>query len=182
MHNVVKGLRFAGILIKAMVRRGGLTPRAVRAAKLEFRLRGVPHGERILVGKNVQISNRANLHVGSDVMLTANIFISCAAPVTIGDRVMIGPGTIIHATSHHLDSKRPFHKPITIEENVWIAASVTITCGVRIGHDSVIAAGAVVTKDIPPGVVAAGVPARVIKTIENFQHNRFEDPDWIRGF
>ncbi len=55
--------------------------------------------------------------------------------------------------------------PMTIEDNVWLGGGVTVTPGVTIGHDSVIGAGSVVTKDIPPGVVAAGVPCRVIREI-----------------
>lgn len=56
-------------------------------------------------------------------------------------------------------------KPITIEDNVWFGGNVTVTPGVTIGHDSVIGAGSVVTTNIPPGVIAAGVPCRVIREI-----------------
>ena len=62
-------------------------------------------------------------------------------------------------------------KPIVIGKNVWIGANVTILGGVTIGDNSIIAAGAVVNKDIPPDSVAAGVPARVIKSIYDKEDN-----------
>lgn len=58
-----------------------------------------------------------------------------------------------------------YARPITIEDNVWLASNVTVCGGVTIGHDSVIGAGSVVTKDIPAGVFAAGNPCRVIRPI-----------------
>ncbi|MOA04030.1 Galactoside O-acetyltransferase [compost metagenome] len=56
-------------------------------------------------------------------------------------------------------------KPITVENNVWLGGNVTVLPGVTIGHDTVIGAGSVVTKDIPPGVIAVGVPCNVIRPI-----------------
>jgi acetyltransferase-like isoleucine patch superfamily enzyme len=92
-------------------------------------------------------------------------------PITIGNGVRIAPHVMAFAANHvFADTDVPIHKqgletaPIVIEDDVWIAGQVMITAGVRIGCGSVIGAGAVVTKDIPPWSVAAGVPARVIKT------------------
>jgi acetyltransferase-like isoleucine patch superfamily enzyme len=92
-------------------------------------------------------------------------------PITIGNQVHIAPHVMMFAASHKFaDTDIPICKqgveaaPITIEDDVWVAGNVVITAGVRIGHGSVIGAGAVVTKDIPPWSVAVGVPARVIRT------------------
>jgi acetyltransferase-like isoleucine patch superfamily enzyme len=89
--------------------------------------------------------------------------------VEIGDTVQIGPYTIIMDSDFHDlkdHSKDGPSKPIYIEDDVWIATRVTILKGVRIGKGSVIAAGAIVTKDVPPYCVAAGTPARVVKKID----------------
>jgi acetyltransferase-like isoleucine patch superfamily enzyme len=89
--------------------------------------------------------------------------------IHIGDTVQIGPYTIIMDSDFHDlkdHSKDGPSSPIYIEDDVWIATRVTILKGVRIGKGSVIAAGAIVTKDVPPYCVAAGTPARVVKKIE----------------
>ena len=84
---------------------------------------------------------------------------------------MIGPNVSIITTGHALrPSERRAYidaKPIVIEKSVWIAANVTIIGGVTIGENSVIAAGSVVTRDVPANSLAAGVPARVIRSIED---------------
>ena len=94
-----------------------------------------------------------------------------AGEITIGNGVRIAPQVLVFAGDHAFDNVDiPIYKqgvvaaPITIEDDVWISGKVMITKGVCIGHGSVIGAGAVVTKDIPPWSVAVGVPARVIKT------------------
>ena len=89
--------------------------------------------------------------------------------IHIGDTVQIGPYTIIMDSDFHDlkdHSKDGPSSPIYIEDDVWIATRVTILKGVRIGKGSVIAAGAIVTRDVPPYCVAAGTPARVVKKIE----------------
>ena len=85
---------------------------------------------------------------------------------------MIGPGTCIVTVNHPLSPKgRRNHfgiaKPVTIGNDVWIGANCTILPGVTIGNNVVVAAGAVVTKDVPDNCVVGGVPAKVIKEIEN---------------
>lgn len=85
---------------------------------------------------------------------------------------MIGPNTLITTVGHPLSpAKRRKHigiaKPVIIGDDVWIGGNVTILPGVKIGNNVVIAAGAVVTKDIPDNCVAGGIPAKPIKQIEN---------------
>ena len=93
------------------------------------------------------------------------------SPIHIGEDAFIGPKCVLACAGHPVNSEQrrtePLmqSKPIHIGNNVWLGASVTIIGGVTIGDGSVIAAGAVVTKDIPAGVVAGGVPCKVIRPI-----------------
>lgn len=96
-------------------------------------------------------------------------FLDCAS-IAIGDRVLIGPRTILATAGHPLDPATratglEFAHPIVIESDVWIGAGVVINPGVRVGHGSVVASGAVVTRDVPPMSVVAGVPAVVKRKI-----------------
>lgn len=97
--------------------------------------------------------------------------------IHIGKNVMFGPNVTLSATSHpiHPDLRRDgtqFSDPIIIEDDVWVGAQVVILPGVTVGRGSVVAVGAVVTKNVPPMTVVGGVPARIIKTITD------EDLDW----
>lgn len=111
-----------------------------------------------------------NITTGKNFYNNINFTAVDGAPITIGDDVLIGPNVSIYTVDHALDpaERRAGYevaRPVTIGNNVWIGGSVTILGGVTIGDNTVIAAGAVVTADVPAGVVAGGVPCRVIKTI-----------------
>ena len=93
-------------------------------------------------------------------------------PVTIGSHVNLAQGITVTALNHNFaDSEKRIDEqgvsttPVVIEDDVWIGANAVVLPGVRIGNHSVIAAGAVVTKDVPPHSIVAGVPAKVIKKI-----------------
>lgn len=108
--------------------------------------------------------------VGARVFANFGLTILDAAPVTIGDDVQIGPNVQLVAATHPLEPTPRREKwesaaPITLGDNVWLGASVVVCPGVTIGADSVVAAGAVVTKNVPAGVLVAGVPARVIREL-----------------
>jgi acetyltransferase-like isoleucine patch superfamily enzyme len=111
---------------------------------------------------------KGKLIVGRNSRLNG-VHIDARELVQIGENVRIAPYTIILDSDFH-DVKDHFSegssKPIIIEDDVWLATRSTILKGVRIGKGAVIATGAVVTKDVPPYCVAAGVPARVIKKIQ----------------
>lgn len=95
--------------------------------------------------------------------------------ITLGDRVALGPYVVILASSFpedsllckHPDVQSMIHKnaPVVVQEDAWIGAGVVILPGITIGRRAIVGAGAVVTKDVPPFTVVAGVPARVIKTL-----------------
>lgn len=117
-------------------------------------------------------NNGKNIHVGHDFIANYNVTILDVAPVTIGDYVLIGPNTLIATVNHPLSPKGRRArlgqaKPIIIGNDVWIGGNCTILPGVTIGNNVVIAAGAVVISDIPDNCVVGGVPADVIKRIEN---------------
>lgn len=130
------------------------------------------------VGENVSINTGfncdygLNIKVGKNFLTNYNVTILDIMPVTIGDYVMIGPNTLITTVNHPIKPMgRRKHlgigKPVTIGNDVWIGGNVTILPGVNIGNNVIIAAGAVVTKDMPDNCIVGGVPAKKIKDIEN---------------
>lgn len=113
----------------------------------------------------------ANIHVGKDFLANYNVTILDIAPVHIGDYVMIGPNTLITTVNHPLSpAGRRKHlgiaKRVVIGDDVWIGGNVTILPGVTIGSNVIVAAGAVVTKDVPDNCLVGGVPARVIRELD----------------
>jgi maltose O-acetyltransferase len=116
--------------------------------------------------------NGRNIHVGDNFLANYRVTILDIREVNIGHNVMIGPGTLISTVNHPLNpSGRRRHlgiaKPVNIGNDVWIGGNVVILPGVTIGNNCVVAAGAVVTKDVPDNSLVAGVPAKVIKTLPN---------------
>lgn len=117
--------------------------------------------------------------IGENTYANFNFTVLDCAPVNIGDNVFFGPNVSILTPMHPFcfDERNMYKKedgslanseyakPITIGSNCWIAGNVTICGGVTIGEGSVIGAGSVVTKDIPSGVLAVGVPCKVIREI-----------------
>lgn len=116
---------------------------------------------KLYTGKN------GTLRVGKNSRLNG-VHIDARELVQIGDNVRIAPYTIILDSDFH-DIKDHFadglSKPVIIEDNVWLATRCTILKGVRIGKGSVVAAGSIVTKDVPPNCIVAGIPAQVIREI-----------------
>lgn len=122
----------------------------------------------------------SNTRIGEKSYANFNFTVLDCAPVNIGSNVFIGPNVSILTPIHPLRwqernmFEKPdgsltdleYAKPVTIEDNCWIAGNVTICGGVTIGTGSVIGAGSVVTRAIPQGVVAVGNPCRVLKKVE----------------
>lgn len=111
----------------------------------------------------------AEIVLGDYCLIAPGVRISAAQSVRIGDNCMLAANVIISDSDWHgiYNRIRPFRctRPVIIENNVWLGERVIVTKGVTIGENSVIGAGAIVTKNIPANCVAAGNPARVIKTI-----------------
>jgi maltose O-acetyltransferase len=111
-----------------------------------------------------------NLTLGDDVFMNFNCVALDVVPITVGNRVQMASAVQLLAADHPLNpveraSGREFGSPITIEDDVWLGGGAIVLPGVTIGRASVIGAGSVVTKNIPPGVVAVGNPCRVIREI-----------------
>ena len=124
---------------------------------------------RILAG--FQCDNGKNIRVGDDFLANYNVTILDRARVTIGDGVLIAPGAVLTTVNHSLSPEKRragicTALPITVGSNVWIGANATVLPGVTVGDDAVIAAGAVVRSDVPPRAIVGGVPARVLKMID----------------
>ena len=111
----------------------------------------------------------AEIIIGDYCLISPGVRISSAKSIRIGDNCMFAANVIISDSDWHgiYNRIRPFRctKPVTIENNVWLGERVIVNKGVTIGENSVIGAGSIVTKSIPANSVAAGNPARVIKTI-----------------
>jgi maltose O-acetyltransferase len=111
-----------------------------------------------------------NVRLGNKVYFNFNCVILDVAPVTVGSNVLFGPNAQVYTALHPLDAgerRRGVEsaQPVTMEDDVWIGGGAIVCPGVRIGARSVIGAGSVVTRDVPPDVFAAGNPCRVIRPI-----------------
>ncbi|AMV61041.1 Maltose O-acetyltransferase [Pediococcus damnosus] len=127
-------------------------------------------GERVSVQATFNCDYGKNIHVGEDFLSNYNLTILDIAPVNIGSHVMIGPNVDIYTVNHPMtaEGRRKYlaqASPVTIGNDVWIGGKVSIMPGVTIGNNVVIAAGAVVTKDVADNALVGGVPARKIKSL-----------------
>ena len=112
-----------------------------------------------------------NIHVGENFYANYDLVILDCCEVRIGRNCMIAPRVSIFTATHPLDAATrvagfEYARPVTLGDNVWIGGHAVINPGVTIGHNVVVAAGAAVTKDVPDGVVVAGVPARIIRRLD----------------
>lgn len=152
-----------------------------KSAKISPDCRIHPRDGEIVIGKDCSVAPNAvlqgNIQIGENSSVQYNTLMTgygkpgeTKGLIKIGNNVRIAPNVMIISANHVFDNpdipicKQGMDvKPITIEDDVWVAGRVNIMAGVTIGKGSVIGAGSVVTKDIPPYSVAVGVPAKVIK-------------------
>ena len=114
-----------------------------------------------------------NITVGKGVFINTGCHFQDQGGITLGDGVLLGNNVVLVTMNHDFDpTKRSttYPAPIVLGKNVWLGSSVTVVPGVTIGDGSIIGAGSVVTRDIPPNTLAAGVPARVIRTLDPEDH------------
>ena len=122
-----------------------------------------------------------NTTVGKNVFINTGCHFQDQGGITLGDGTLLGNNVVITTMNHDFDPDcrgTTYPAPVVIGKKVWIASSVTIVPGVTIGDGSIIGAGSVVTRDIPAGVIAAGVPARVIRKIQPGEHYPNTHKNW----
>lgn len=143
------------------------TPEEIRALMAELTGRPVDEGFALFPPFNSDCGK--NIHLGCGVFINAGCKFQDQGGIYLGDRVLVGQNVVLATLNHGMD---PAHRgdlhpaPIHIGNDVWIGANATVLPGVTIGDGAVVAAGAVVTRDVPAMTVVGGVPARVIKKIE----------------
>lgn len=110
-----------------------------------------------------------NIRIGRNVFVNQGCRFNDIGGIEIGDDVMVGPNVSLITSGHPLDPEQRRRAvtsaPIRIERNVWLGASSLVMQGVTVGENAVVAAGAVVTRDVPPNTLVGGVPASVIREI-----------------
>jgi maltose O-acetyltransferase len=139
-----------------------------RRAALEALFASV--GEDTFVRPPIRCDFGFHTTIGSHSFVNTGMVALDVAPITIGDHVQIGPNVQLLTPTHPIDPDLrragwEAAEPIVIEDNVWIGGGAIVLAGVTVGADSVVGAGAVVTRDVPPGVVVVGNPARVIRSV-----------------
>ena len=127
-------------------------------------------GEGTLLRPPLYVDYGSNLRIGARTFANFGLVALDVLPITIGDDVQLGPNVQLLTPTHPLEpdirrAKWEAGKPITIENNVWVGGGAIVLAGLTIGENSVVGAGAVVTKDVPPNVVVVGNPARVVRDL-----------------
>ncbi len=109
-----------------------------------------------------------NITIGKDVFINSGCHFQDQGGIEIGDGVLIGHNVVLATINHDLDpgeNRKNHYSPVKIGNHVWIGSNATVLPGVTIGDWAVVAAGAVVTQDVPPLTVAGGIPAKVLKKV-----------------
>jgi maltose O-acetyltransferase len=136
-----------------------------------LRWNGAALGRRCFVRGDLHIQESFEFTLGDDVFINAGCTLDGAAPIGIGDRVQLGYQVALITGDHSIGGpmcRAGDHcaRPIQIGEGAWIGARAIVLPGVTIGRGAVVAAGAIVTRDVPPNTLVAGTPARPIRTLD----------------
>lgn len=164
---------------------GRLREEAFAVKELLIRMNSSSNPEEIIdvlsqiLGKKVQdvavftpiyINYGKHINIGKNVFINFDCTFLALGGITIEDDVLIGPKVSLITENHPLnpkDRKGLIARPILIKKNAWIGTNATILPGVTIGENAVVAAGAVVSKDVPDNSIVGGIPAKIIKEIDN---------------
>lgn len=162
-----------------LARFNGAAPRAweQRDALLRQALRCVGDGVRV---RPPFFCEYGAISIGAGTFVNVDAVMLDVAPIEIGAACQIGSRVQLVTAAHPVDPEArrqawEYGRPIAVADNVWLGSGVIVCPGVTIGRDTVVGAGAVVTRDLPGGVVAAGVPARVVREIG--EADRIEVPE-----
>lgn len=133
-------------------------------------LAGAKIGHNVHIYPGVRFFTPKGLTIGDNVSISSYVVVTTAGGVTIGQNVLIGYGAKILSANHKIPEERGTifgagHDiaPVNIEDGVWIGANAVILPGVRVGTGAVVAAGAIVTKNVAPYTIVGGVPAKLIR-------------------
>lgn len=141
-------------------------PKEIR--NLFSRLIGKPVDDTFTIFPPFNTDCGKNITVGKNVFINSGCKFQDQGGITIGDGSLIGHNVVLCTLNHDFDPKKrgtTIPSPIRIGKNVWIGANVTVVPGITIGDNSIIAAGAVVTKNVEANTIVGGVPAKTIKSI-----------------
>lgn len=144
------------------------TPEEIR--KIIAQLTGKPVDDKFRLFPPFYTDFGKNITFGKDVFINSGCHFQDQGGITIGDGCLIGHNVVLATINHDLmpeNNRKNHYAPIHIENHVWIGSNATVLPGVTIGDWVVVAAGAVVTKDVPEQTIVGGVPAKLIKTIQN---------------
>ncbi|MEC4271825.1 DapH/DapD/GlmU-related protein [Adlercreutzia sp. R25] len=167
MHRMMHGVSQEAIRICMEMNNAYHTPEELAALMAELTGRPVPEGFGLFPPFNSDCGK--NIFLGRDVFINSGCKFQDQGGIYIGDHAYIGHNVVLATLNHDLNPARRADMdpaPIRIGDNVWIGANSTVLPGVTIGDGAVVAAGAVVTRDVPAMTVVGGVPARVIRQIE----------------
>jgi acetyltransferase-like isoleucine patch superfamily enzyme len=166
-------------LLAALNARCQLRTAEFRGRRVTLRGRAVIHNQgRISLGDRVRLVSTVatlelatlpdgHLEIGNNVFINYGCSLAAAKHVKIGDDCLIGSHVMIMDCDFHRVEDKSWDttgKPIIIEDRVWVGNRAMVLKGVRIGHDSVVAAASVVTRDVPPRTLVAGIPAKPVRT------------------
>jgi maltose O-acetyltransferase len=127
-------------------------------------------GETLTVEPTFKCDYGYNVHVGDDFFANFDCVFLDVCRVEFGDECMLAPGVHVYTATHPLDAEErmageEYGKPVTVGDRVWFGGRAVVNPGVTVGDDSVVASGAVVTRDVPSGVVVQGNPAEIVKEL-----------------
>lgn len=167
MHVYMSGLAQEAMQITAELNGAYHTPEQICA--LFSRLTGKPVDESFRVFPPFYTDCGKNITIGKNVFINSGCRFQDQGGIALGDGALIGHNVVLATLNHGFapeNRSTTYPAPIVVGKNVWIGASASVTPGVCIGDNAVVAAGAVVTKDVPANCVVGGVPAKILKKID----------------
>ncbi|MDE6657379.1 MAG: sugar O-acetyltransferase [Oscillospiraceae bacterium] len=170
VHQFMHEISQEALRITAEINNAYHTPEEIRTLMTE--LTGQEIDESFTLFPPFHTDCGKNIRIGKHVFINAGCKFQDQGGITIGDGTLIGHNVVLATLNHEIaPAKRQgmIPKPIKIGKNVWIGSNATILAGVTIGDNAIVGAGAVVTKNIPENKIVAGIPAKIIKSIDENQ-------------